>query len=496
MSSRLEPVRTLPRAQRRAIAMIRVSKERDGMTSPENQRHAIQQFADAQRIKIVDWVEGLDESGSNRKSAWWPRLDQVISRMEAGECDDILVWRFSRVGRQRLRWAVALDRVDTLGGMIVSVLEPVESATASGRFARGMLGEMNAYQAELIGEQWRETHDRRRRSGLPHGGHHRFGYVRVDGRFEPDPVTGPILAEMYRRALQGDGSGRITRWLNEEGITTTQGQPWLNTNLYQMLDGGFGAGLIVHRPGWKNKRLPKSEWQFYPGAHEAVISAAEWATYWQRRLAKSEPSRSIEARHLLTGLGYCADCGARMHFSDGRYVCTAAARYKGTGRKVVTITAEIVERVVAEWVMDLAGDTDGLLAARAVTTKKRVRSINDADAIERRIKRIDEQMAALTIKALDLGDGPIIPEAAYQAAVRKLDAERASLASRQKSLELVNAQHEVDVRDVASGLASSWSQLETHQRRQALLRVVSAVVVRAGRGAERVIIIPKWEERG
>lgn len=481
-----------PSPRRRGIGMIRVSKEREGMTSPEMQRTAIQQCADANGIEIVDWVEGIDESGSDRKSAWWPRLDESIARMEAGEYEAILVWRFSRVGRQRLRWAIALDRVDTLGGAILSATEPIESATASGRFARGMLGELNAYQSELIGEQWKETHERRRRAGLPHGGHQRFGYQLIDGRFEPDPVTGPLLAEIYRRAIRGDGSGRITRWLNEEGVLTTQGMPWLNTNLFQMLDGGFGAGLIVHRPGWKNKRLPKAQWKFYPGAHEGVIGPEEWAAYWSRRLERSEPSRTIEARHLLTGLIYCADCGGRMNHSHRRYVCTNAARSKGLGRTVVTIDAEIAETAVGDWVMSLAKDTDALLAARAATSKRRVRSVNDAEAIDRRVARIDERMASLTIQALD----KTIPEAAYQATIRKLDAERASLTSRQKSLELVNAQREADVREVAVTLSDAWRSLQTYERRQALLKVADAVLIRPGRGAQRALIVPRWDARG
>ena len=473
--------------------MVRVSKERDGMSSPEMQRTAIQQFADSNNIHIVDWVEGIDESGSDKKSAWWPRLDQCITRMEAGECDIILVWRFSRVGRQRLRWAIALDRVDTLGGSILAALEPIESATASGRFARGMLGEMNAYQSELLGEQWKETHERRRRAGLPHGGHHRFGYQVVDGRFEPDPVTGPILAEMYRRALRGDGAGRITRWLNESGILTTQGNTWVSTNLYQMLDGGFGAGLIVHRPGWKQKRLPKDRWTFSPGQHEAVITESEWAEYWHRRLARSEPSRVIEARHMLTGLLYCADCGGRMNYSHGRYVCVSATRAKGMGKLVVTMKAEHAEAAVTDWVMGLAADTDALVAARSATKQRRVRSVNDADAIRRKLAKAEQAMAALTIRQLD--DDRAIPESAYQATIRKLEAEHASLSARQQSLELVNAQREVDVRTVATTLAGSWVKMDTHLRRQALQRVTAGIVIRPGRVTDRVIVVPQWEAR-
>lgn len=488
-------LRSLPRPHRRGLALVRVSKERDGMTSPEVQRHAIQTYADAHDITITDWVEGIDESGSNIRSAWWAKLDASIARIEAGEADVIVVWKFSRVGRQRLRWAIALDKVDTAGGAIESATEPSD-ATPSGRFARGMLGELNAYQAELIGETWRETHDRRRRAGLPHGNHHRFGYQLVDGRFEPDPHTGPILAEMYRRALRGDGAGRITRWLNESSIPTTLGNPWVSSNLYQLLDGGFGAGLIVHRPGWKQKRLPKSAWTFYPGAHPAVIEPHEWAAYWARRLELSEPSRSIEARHLLTGLIYCADCGGRVHYTHGRYVCTTATRTKGTARtrRIVTINSTAAEAAVEAWVSSLADDTDALLSAREATRARHVRSVNDADAIQRRLTKIDTQLAALTIRQLDPDEK--IPESAYQATIRKLDAERASLTERHATLDLAARRREVNAREVALTLRDTWGSLETHTKRQALLGIVSAVLIRPGDQAPRVLVIPRWEARG
>jgi hypothetical protein len=91
--------------QPRALGLVRVSKERDGMISPEVQRVAISDYAAARGYEITGWLEGIDESGSRARSAWWPRLDQAVAAVEAGEYDVILVWKYSRVARHRLRWA-------------------------------------------------------------------------------------------------------------------------------------------------------------------------------------------------------------------------------------------------------------------------------------------------------------------------------------------------------------------------------------------------------
>ncbi|MFX4673881.1 hypothetical protein ABTB51_19370, partial [Acinetobacter baumannii] len=61
MSTNARRLRVVPE-RRRGIAAIRVSKERDNMTSPEIQRHVISEFAARENIDIVEWIEGIDES--------------------------------------------------------------------------------------------------------------------------------------------------------------------------------------------------------------------------------------------------------------------------------------------------------------------------------------------------------------------------------------------------------------------------------------------------
>ncbi|MEB0303633.1 hypothetical protein, partial [Mucilaginibacter sp. 5C4] len=81
----------------------------------------------------------------------------------------------------------------------------IDTTNSSGRFARGILAELAAFESERAGEQWQETHRRRWRNGLPHSGRPRFGYTYDKSTFYSiDPETGPIVAEMYARYIAGE----------------------------------------------------------------------------------------------------------------------------------------------------------------------------------------------------------------------------------------------------------------------------------------------------
>jgi site-specific DNA recombinase len=69
--------------------------------------------------------------------------------------------------------------------VIESATEQIDTTTSTGRFTRGMLAEMAAFEAERIGDTWREAHSRRVRMGLPKDGKPRFGYRVTDGGSSP-----------------------------------------------------------------------------------------------------------------------------------------------------------------------------------------------------------------------------------------------------------------------------------------------------------------------
>src|SRR5438477_12786006 len=171
----------VPDTPRQGIGLIRVSKEREGMVSPEIQRAAIEQAAPPAGVDIVEWVEGIDQSGTAKRSRWWATLEQVVAKIESGERQAIVCWKFSRLGRNRVRRALALERIEDAGGIVVSAHEPLDASTSAGRLHRDVLGVIDSWQADTIGEQWRQAFAPRLRLGPRAPGRSGFGFTVVDG---------------------------------------------------------------------------------------------------------------------------------------------------------------------------------------------------------------------------------------------------------------------------------------------------------------------------
>lgn len=405
-------------------------------------------------------------------------------------------WRAVRENFQRLKWAIALDRIDAAGGSLESATEQTD-ATPSGRFARGMLGEMNAYQAELIGETWREAHDRRRRNGLTPTGGQRYGYERVDGAYVPHPIEGPVLAEMYRRAANGEGFLSIARWANRNNHLTRAGRPWSRSTVRTLLDSGFGAGKIVQQGMVGGKRTTNVDAHTYhPGAHEPVAVEDLWERYLERRRSAHD-DQAHHIAHMLSGLVLCAECGSAMHNSRNQradhYRCTRALE-TGVGR-AVSMTRHLVEQLVTEWLMELPANLEEVARAHAERERARVRTIDDRAAIDSLLRRNQERQVKLTVDHLD----GKIPEVAYQATVLELERERLALEERRARSE--TPPRVLDPRKLVLPLADEWRRMPPQAQNRVLRGLVSAVLIkvpaRQGKGVwrERVAIVGRWEER-
>jgi DNA invertase Pin-like site-specific DNA recombinase len=484
----MKPVSRAATAPLRAVLYLRQSTYREESISLELQEAAGRAHAEKHGYVVVDVLADPGISGRTWKR---PAVQRVMEMLEGGEAEVVVLWRWSRLSRSRKDWALAADRADLAGGRIESATEP-NDPTAAGRFARGVMTELAAFESERIGEQWKEAHDRRRRNGLPGDGHPRFGYERQDdGTYTPDPVTSGVLARMYRDYLSGRGFMGIARDLNAEGFTTSRGVEWSSKTVLGVLDAGFGAGMIVHRPGRVSKRPDRVI--YHPGAHEAVITPDEWQKYLARRAEAVTGQRYTEPKYMLTSLIVCGDCGSPMHV-DGSgkhddYRCSR--RDRGPSHRPMAIRRRLVEEAVRAEIADLAGDVESIARAELSLRERRVRAINGQAAIDARLKKLDERMARLTLRWVD-GD---LPESAYNATVAQLDRERTSLASR-RAVQEEDSRIELDVRRIAIRLDELWEAMTTTERNSMLRQVIARVVIvpptRPGTGVSRDRVQIRW----
>lgn len=468
------------------------------MVSPELQATAIRDYCLAKGYQLVDVVEGLDQSGSSRRSAWWPTLDRAVDAVEAGEYDGLVVWKFSRTARHRLKWAVALDRVETAGGVLESATEQFDTTTSAGRFARGMVAEMNAFEAERIGEGWRETHARRVADGLPATGKPKWGYAydRDAKMHRPHPEQGPALAAMYRRYVAGESVYSLVRWLNAHGHRTLAGGDWTQTTLRRVLDSGFAAGFFRYQG------------ELREGRHEPLITRDEWQAYLDARAERAHvPSRVTRSSYVLSGMVRCARCGRPMvanRVSPGMKL-SRRAKGRAEGKRYSNGAPRLTFRCERGQEAGVCpGGSVGMAVAEAAVLaylEERAAGIDQravehgVGAARRTLLEVEEQRAAseltkveqaLVRLAMRDAESPM-PPAIYEQARGELEKRRLELLAVAESAGREARRMSADPAGDAASLLQKWDVLPVESRREVLRTMIDCVIARGGDGVVRIV---------
>lgn len=508
MSARLSAV---PSQRERGLGIIRVSKignraEAD-LHSPEIQRHSIEEHAARSGIDMVEWVEALDESGSQERSKWWPRLDAAIERIEQGHIDVIVVWKFNRAGRHPLKREMALHRVKQAGGRIESATEPTDATTPVGTLTRGMIGQVDDFYAALIGESWKNAQAARIRRGLPATGRPRFGYAYDTEQklHVPDPVTGQLLSEMYTRFTTGESVYTLIAWLNTTDVRPVDGYGvrtskslWSDRTIRRILDSGFAAGLLhVHDPECQrrhgNGQCPNRI--HVPGAHEPLIDQDLWEEYLTQRAARRITRTTERSTYLLSGLLRCTValpdgeiCGAPMggslsgHNGRARYVCNRSRAFRAHSGGAIVATK--VEPVVMEWLHQLADGLEPAIASeQAVSADRAV----DMGRLERQVEAAKEKLVSATRLRLE-GE---IPDVAWPTLRAEIEEQLRALEARHAALQA--AARRPMPEQIAADALADWTAMPIEHRRGTLRQLIKVVQVETG-PTPTVRVVPSWED--
>jgi DNA invertase Pin-like site-specific DNA recombinase len=325
----------------------------EDLTSPELQEHVVRNYCQRRGYEPLEWLCDVDLSGRS-----WSRrqTERAVRMIETHEADVIVVPRWSRFTRNLRDYVMHTARVEAAGGRVESALEETDPATAAGLLQRDLFAILAQWESRKIGEQWRETHQRRIREGLPHRMAPRMGYRIVSGRYRRHPTEGPVVAELYDRYLDGTGMVALTHWLAGQGVMSPRtGQRWSGRGLQLYMASGFAAGLLHVGQG------------HLPGAHTPLIAERVWKGYNRARVERWEGStlRMGAAPAGLQGLVFCGSCGGQMRLKDEwstahermrgyLYVCSNGSFCALRG----CITRTRLEAHVRQWICSLVDESD------------------------------------------------------------------------------------------------------------------------------------------
>ena len=328
----------------RAALYIRLSVEFNGKRgdSLETQRQIMEAY-----IALCPDIEiaGVyTDNGTTGRTFERPAFQQMLSDVEAGKINCIVVKDLSRLGRNTIDTGFYIEKYFPLHGVrFISVNDQFDSEDSENNGShlivplKNMINE--AYAAD-ISRKVRSQQRQAMQEGQYVGGRAPYGYLKSPQdchKLLIDPETAPVVRQIFQWAAEGVAVNRIVLNLNEQGIPApgqykasagiitskilTGGGKWQTRTLHRILADEVYLGDMVQGKtktvGHRQIATDPSEWVVVHDTHKPLVSRELFARVQAIRECIAEKytrnPKEPYSINILRGRVFCGGCGKNLH---------------------------------------------------------------------------------------------------------------------------------------------------------------------------------------
>lgn len=314
-------------------------------------------IAYAQMVLGIQDYEIFEDPGYSAKNTDRPKYQEMMDRLRTGEFSHVLVWKIDRISRNLLDFANMYAELKVLGVTFVSKNEQFDTSSAIGEAMLKIILVFAELERQITAERVTAVMLSRANVGDWNGGRVAYGY-KHDKETGTFPFRDDEIAVYYKMLdLYEDWQSvlRVTRWLNDNGFRTRNGNLWSTTTVHIILTNPWYMGVYrynVHNDGKGIKKRESEEWIEIRDHHPAAIDELRFNRIQfllKRNRRNDGPGSSFTVRknvHIFAGLLKCGTCGSNMSATQDRprasgwrpsvYACVDRRKRKGCTNKYVS----------------------------------------------------------------------------------------------------------------------------------------------------------------
>lgn len=386
-----------------------------------NQKAMLEKYAAQNGFSNIVHFSDDGFSGGNFERPDWKKL---IEEIEKGNVATVISKDMSRVGRDYLQTGFYTEVFFREKGVrFIAVANNIDSQNKeSGEFAP-FLNIMSEWYLRDSSRKVKASHKARGMSGR------RLTFTPIYGyKLDPndkekwviDPEAAAVVRRLFALTIEGKGPVQIARILAEEKIERpsyylhthgivnfsnvhdmTAPYAWSGNSIARMIAKPEYCGHTVNfrttMESYKDKRAkenPKEDWVIFENTHEAIIDPDTWETAQRCRTVKRRTDHG--KANPLTGLVFCADCGAKLYnhrqpypttqINKKGYVCNrppkdvyTCSTYNLTGRRFdrQCTNHQIRTVVLRELALDAIKSVSGFVKSNEAEFVKQVRETSE-----------------------------------------------------------------------------------------------------------------------
>ena len=302
--------------------------------SISNQKRILETYAKQNGFTNLCWYTDDGYSGANFQR---PGFQAMLADIEAGKVGTVIVKDMSRLGRNYLQVGMYTEMLFPQKGVrFIAINDGVDSAMGDNDFTP-LRNLFNEWMVRDTSKKIKAVKKAKGMSGKPVTSKPVYGYLMdEDENFIIDEEAAPVVKQIYRLCLAGNGPTKIARMLTEQEIptpgtleyrrtgSTRRYHPgyeckWATNTVVHLLENREYTGCLVNfkteKPSYKLKHSienPPEKQAVFENHHEPIIDRETWERVQELRKQRKRPNRYDEVG-LFSGILFCADCGSVMY---------------------------------------------------------------------------------------------------------------------------------------------------------------------------------------
>lgn len=318
-----------------------------------NQKAMLESYAKQNNFSNLQHYTDDGFSGGNFERPSWKRM---VSDIQAGKVGTVIVKDMSRVGRDYLQTGFYTEVLFKQQGVrFIAVSNGVDSTDASSSEFAPFLNIMNEWYLRDCSRKLKAAYRTKGNSGKPTTSHPPYGYRKSPedkNQWIVDEESARVVKRIFNLCVEGYGPGQIAKILmndkietpsyywGKQGISAWQSKydpnrpyDWTSDSVARMLERieylGHTVNFKTFRQDYKNNKMlhnPKEKWKIFENTHEPIIDKETWELVQKLRETPKRHDFS-DKPNPLTGLLYCADCGAKL-YNDSQKAYSQKHGYK------------------------------------------------------------------------------------------------------------------------------------------------------------------------
>ena len=198
------------------------------------QNTLITDFCKTHDIKLDEIIVDEGISGSGDKTDKRDGYNSVMSMIENGELNTLVVISISRWGRNLGEIYNSVQLMEQKNVKFLSIKENIDTSSPYGRFTINLLSSLYEMELELIRERTKDTLKVKKENGKVYS-KTPFGFDRIGDDLIENKKEKRLLRKMLRLKENGNSYGDVSKYLTKNRHKTKSGGKWTRENVYSVL---------------------------------------------------------------------------------------------------------------------------------------------------------------------------------------------------------------------------------------------------------------------